>query len=560
MGTAWQAISIFEDVMSLHRVQGVHEELMEPTHRYLSRQPANQAGQRPRTAKLHVGLALALGALLVTACPPKLPATSCSTSAQCPDDALCDQALGMCVLKHGALSDAGRADLAVPLDAAHRDQGRADQGAMPDRPVADLVILDHHGDTWTEDRGGDAARREDAAIRGDAAGLDGEPIDTARADIRVSADQGLAGPEDASAADCAAEDGWICSGPSCSCLPLCGDGIKLQGEDCDDGNTLSHDGCSSSCQTEQLKWSRLSTNAPEGRYAYALAYDEHRQVTVLFGGRAGDNSCKQDTMELGDDGWSIVPLETSPPALAYGKMVYHPGRQKVLMFGGWNGVDDVNTTYEYDGAEWAGVTSALKPPVRRLHGLVYDPVRGVVVLFGGVAGDDSSVPYFNDTWGFSPAGQWTEVATGDLRPPPLTSFAMAYDPRVNKIVLTGGYRFGSPLERGDQTWEYTSPYWYQVGPSPADQRYIGMVYFPELDTLVLHGGYLWNDGSAVCFSDTWTYTGIGVWTKLESLLAVSPRLHHELVYDSQRRRIIAPFGKDCAGVVTDTAVLQWVAQ
>jgi cysteine-rich repeat protein len=41
-----------------------------------------------------------------------------------------------------------------------------------------------------------------------------------------------------------------CAGGSKPVLPLCGDGIVENGEQCDDGNTVSGDGCSSTCQKE----------------------------------------------------------------------------------------------------------------------------------------------------------------------------------------------------------------------------------------------------------------------------------------------------------------------
>lgn len=53
------------------------------------------------------------------------------------------------------------------------------------------------------------------------------------------------------------DDGNTASGDGCSSTcqsesitPVCGNGVLQSGEQCDDGNTLSGDGCSSSCQTE----------------------------------------------------------------------------------------------------------------------------------------------------------------------------------------------------------------------------------------------------------------------------------------------------------------------
>ena len=34
------------------------------------------------------------------------------------------------------------------------------------------------------------------------------------------------------------------------CVPICGDSIKVAGEECDDGNLDNFDGCNSVCQIE----------------------------------------------------------------------------------------------------------------------------------------------------------------------------------------------------------------------------------------------------------------------------------------------------------------------
>src|SRR5690349_19089476 len=42
------------------------------------------------------------------------------------------------------------------------------------------------------------------------------------------------------------------------CLPGCGDAVQnVDGEQCDDGNFASHDGCSSGCLTESPTWNEL---------------------------------------------------------------------------------------------------------------------------------------------------------------------------------------------------------------------------------------------------------------------------------------------------------------
>ena len=48
--------------------------------------------------------------------------------------------------------------------------------------------------------------------------------------------------------------GWNCTGGSnisaTICLPICGDGLIIGNETCDDKNTISGDGCSSTCIVE----------------------------------------------------------------------------------------------------------------------------------------------------------------------------------------------------------------------------------------------------------------------------------------------------------------------
>jgi fibro-slime domain-containing protein len=46
------------------------------------------------------------------------------------------------------------------------------------------------------------------------------------------------------------EPGWQCHVPGKPCTPICGDGTVQFGKPCDDGNTDSGDGCSSTCQVE----------------------------------------------------------------------------------------------------------------------------------------------------------------------------------------------------------------------------------------------------------------------------------------------------------------------
>jgi cysteine-rich repeat protein len=49
---------------------------------------------------------------------------------------------------------------------------------------------------------------------------------------------------------CTIESGWTCAGQPSVCHTTCGDGIVAGTEQCDDGNTMSGDGCSGTCTVE----------------------------------------------------------------------------------------------------------------------------------------------------------------------------------------------------------------------------------------------------------------------------------------------------------------------
>ena len=63
-------------------------------------------------------------------------------------------------------------------------------------------------------------------------------------------DDGNAIANDGCSSTCKIESGYECPREGAACVAICGDGVLLGREDCDDGNTESGDGCSAGCNTE----------------------------------------------------------------------------------------------------------------------------------------------------------------------------------------------------------------------------------------------------------------------------------------------------------------------
>ena len=68
--------------------------------------------------------------------------------------------------------------------------------------------------------------------------------------------------------NCQEEAGWTCTeaalNAQSTCVNSCGDGDVDSGENCDDGNIANNDGCSSTCQVE-IGWgcTNVAANTPD---------------------------------------------------------------------------------------------------------------------------------------------------------------------------------------------------------------------------------------------------------------------------------------------------------
>ena len=75
-------------------------------------------------------------------------------------------------------------------------------------------------------------------------------------------------------------------------------------------------------------------------------------------------------------------------------MAYDASRNKVLLFGGYDGIDYFRDTWTRDGSAWVQEAPAMSPSKRSRMGMAYDAARAEVVLFGGGIGETT----FDDTW------------------------------------------------------------------------------------------------------------------------------------------------------------------
>jgi hypothetical protein len=250
---------------------------------------------------------------------------------------------------------------------------------------------------------------------------------------------------------------------------------------------------------DQKTWAQKSTSGPSPRTT-ALAYDQARQKTVLFGGytQTGGGMDNQTWLWNGST-WTLTSPAMKPTARRSHNLAYDSQQQVTVLFGGQDITNNLKAdTWEWNGTNWTprAVTGAI-PMARQNHAMAYDSVRGVTVLFGG----EKTTGYLSDTWEWnSSAGTWTLKSSAG-GPNPRSYASMAYDPVRNVTVLFGG---GNNSGQQSDTWEWNGTNWSQKfpGSSPPARAGHGMAYDGSCG-VVMFGGRSTNAGTYLATVSNW---------------------------------------------------------
>ena len=247
------------------------------------------------------------------------------------------------------------------------------------------------------------------------------------------------------------------------------------------------------------RWRRVTEGGPQMRLLGGAAYDEKRNVVVMYGGYSwAKNACERETWEWDGETWEQKNVE-SPTACDHLKMIYDGSRSEVILFGGGDENLNLSTeTWSWNGESWSMI-SETDPPGRAHFGLVYDPVHEQGLLYGGYADR-----ILNDFWAWKD-GEWQSIDFPG--PGPLSHFGMVADHDANALLLFGGASSTSTFTSlSDKTWRLSNGAWSELGleehPSPRGSP--AMVYDPERKKIVLYGGFA-PDRSEL--NDTWEWDG-----------------------------------------------------
>jgi hypothetical protein len=251
------------------------------------------------------------------------------------------------------------------------------------------------------------------------------------------------------------------------------------------------------------KWQLAATDGPAPRKWPAAAYDSHRAVVVLHGGREGEGrsgASLDDTWIWDGQSWRQAQVE-GPSPRDHHRAVYDRARDRVVLFGGWNGNSLEKDTWEWDGARWKQVAQT-GPTPRAPFGFSYHESLETVVLAGGQDLTGAS----DDIWTWD-GSTWEQLST--VVPGSRGFHAMTYASNSSHTLLFGG-RDGDELL--NDLWAWNGRDWSRLSSSgPVRRGIYASAYDRRRGELVIHGSGDRVDGKWMLDGETWAWSADEGW-------------------------------------------------
>lgn len=258
---------------------------------------------------------------------------------------------------------------------------------------------------------------------------------------------------------------------------------------------------------ENKQWNEVSVlgDKPSERAVYGLASGNNNNF-FIYGGSNNSGEILGDLWEYNstENIWTQKnPLGDKPTPLLRQEMCYI-GNNKIFLFGGGYEVLTNDTRiYDITANTWSKKELETLPSPRCDFGMDYSPISNKVVLFGGWV-DLFQVD--NETWEYDLSkDEWTEINIKGDKPTTRCDFELKYIGN-DLFLLFGGL---SPEFDGnaDDTWIYdmSDQTWTEVdilGESkPIARDSYGMASNGDGKVLLFGGGDNWSN----YFNDTWVF-------------------------------------------------------
>jgi RHS repeat-associated protein len=134
-------------------------------------------------------------------------------------------------------------------------------------------------------------------------------------------------------------------------------------------------------------WTKLAATGPAARENQLEAYDSSNSAIVLYGGDTGAKNPKYyyDTWTFDGTSWHQQLPADVPGTRASGGMAWDSTLNRVVMFGGRDGLYVYDTLYIWTGTDWYAGAAPLVPGFRTDETFVQGAGHGELMTFGGIA-------------------------------------------------------------------------------------------------------------------------------------------------------------------------------
>lgn len=263
-----------------------------------------------------------------------------------------------------------------------------------------------------------------------------------------------------------------------------------------------------------LSWlQRSGVGSPGPRYGSAMAYDEIREVVLLYGG----------------------DLNTGTTPGTY----VHP--QDPTQY-------NQHDLWKYDGVQWTQMTVTGTLPLTSVEAtMVFHPGLQRVILLGGNSFESDRHLMWSFIFDTPSSGHWIIEDTNV--PMNYGAIGLAYDYSRQVLVLVGAGGFRNI--QGRETWEWDTAVWTQKALMPPVQSPYSIhqwrpcfAYHAASGKLVLAHDQAVSGSPAGAVTTTHTFDGT-TWTQMPTGSLAPPlgtiyfNANREMVYDSHRRRLVA---------------------
>lgn len=237
------------------------------------------------------------------------------------------------------------------------------------------------------------------------------------------------------------------------------------------------------------------------------------------------------------------PLPTGPPARVFASGVLDTVRERVIVFGGYDGAR-LNDTWAFDLI--TDTWSQLLPTGSLPNGsdgvlAAFDPAGNRMLFYGG-SGTGTETWELDFSGGAH--GVWTRLTPAGTNPPNRIYGAAIHDPVAGRILIYGGGGAGVAdlwelsLTPGAETWTELFP---AGGPMEPMRDQTG-VYDSARHRIVLYAGMQSSGVSGRAFEIDLTTGPAGTWSELLPTAPGLGRWHHSAVYDPIGDRMLAYAG------------------